>query len=130
MRALVSALAVAGLFAVALPGYAEGENDKHIGAGTVNAGGTTKQSGRAINDATDQASLPTYDPTIGGRSFIDDDKVKSAGATNKASRAVDGGKAKADSAAANSGGTADETKATQPNKKSKKAKSPATDPTN
>jgi len=114
VRALISALAVAGLFAVALPSYGGDANDKDIDGGPVKSGGLT------------------YDPTMGGRSpFIDDGTVKSGGATDRPGRAVDDGKVKAGGATAEPGRTADEPKVTQTNKKkSKKAKTPATAPTN
>jgi hypothetical protein len=114
MRALISALAITGLFTVALPSYADDANDKPIDGGPVKSGGLT------------------YDPTMGGRSpFIDDGTVKSGGATGRPGRAVDDGKAKAGGATAEPRRTADEPKVTQTKKKkSKKAKTPATAPTN
>lgn len=114
MRAYISSLAVAGLFALALPSYSDDANDKGIDGGPVNSGGVT------------------YDPTMGGRSpFIDDGTVKSGG-TGRPGRAVDDGKIKTVGATAERGRTADESKVTQTNKKkkSKKAKIPATTPTN
>jgi hypothetical protein len=114
MRALISTLAVAGIFAAALPSYGDDANDKGIDGGPVKSGGLT------------------YDPTMGGRSpFIDDGTVKSGGATDRPGRAVEDGKVKAGGATAETGRTADEPTVTQTNKKkSKKAKTPATAPTN
>jgi hypothetical protein len=132
MRALISALAVAGLFAVTLPSYGDDASEKHIDGGPVKSGGATKKAGRSVEDAAVKSSGPTYDPTMGGRSpFIDDGTVKAGGAANKPGRAIDDGKVKAGGATAQPGRTADEPKATQTNKKkSKKANSPATAPTN
>jgi hypothetical protein len=65
MRAFISILAVAGLFAVALPGYAENAKD-NIDGGL------------------------TYDPTTGGRSpFIDEGTVKSGGTMAKPGQTAD-----------------------------------------
>jgi len=132
VRALISALAVAGLFAVALPSYEDDANDKHIDGAPVKSGGATKKAGRPVDHAPVESGGLTYDPTIGGRSpFIDDGTVKSGGATDRPGRAVDDGKVKAGGATAEPGRTADEPKVTQTNKKkSKKAKTPATAPTN
>ena len=74
MRALISALAVAGLFAVALPGYA---------ADDVKSGGPSAKPGRSIDDSVKSGGA-TDKP---GRSI--DDSVKSGGATDKPGRAVD-----------------------------------------
>lgn len=133
MRALISALAVAGLFAAALPSYGDEANDKHIDGGPVASGGAIKKAGRAIDDAPDQTGGLTYDPTMGGRSpFIDDGTVKSGDAANRPGRAVGDGEVKTGGATALPGRTADEPKVTQTKKKkrSQKAKTPATAPTN
>ena len=58
MRALISALAVAGLFAFALPGYADevkaggpsAKPGRTIDDGAVKSGGATDKPGRAIED--------------------------------------------------------------------------------
>jgi hypothetical protein len=107
-------LAVAGLFAAALPSYGDDANGRHIYGGPVKSSGAAKKPGRAIDDARGETGGLTYDPTMGGHSpFIDDGTVKSGGATARPSR------------------TADEPKETQTNKKkSPKAKTPVTAPTN
>ena len=77
MRALISALAVAGLFSLALPSYSADEPytaeskatkpGRAIEEGAVKSGGATDKPGRAIEEGT----------------------VKSGGATDKPGRAVE-----------------------------------------
>ncbi|MGQ0579043.1 MAG: hypothetical protein ACT4PQ_09075 [Betaproteobacteria bacterium] len=114
MRAFISILAVAGLFAVPLPSHGDDASDRQIDGGPVEPSAATKKAGRAIDDAAGEAGGLTYDPTMGGRAtFIDDGAVKSGGAKAKPGQA------------------ADDPNVTQTNKKkSKKAKTPAPVPTN
>ena len=114
MRVVISVLAVAGVFAVALPGYGAGNYDNPADGDAVKSGGAPHKVGRSIEDNTFKPGTPTTDPTMGGRSpFIEESSGKSGGATGKPSRTVD------------------EQKATKSSKKtSNKAKSPVAAPTN
>ena len=73
MRALISALAVAGLFAVALPGYAD----------DVKSGGQTNKPGRSIDEPVKSGGASDKP----GRAI--DEPVKSGGASDKPGRAID-----------------------------------------
>jgi hypothetical protein len=147
MRTLISALAMAGVFAFSLAAYAADEDTvkapnkpkigRAIDEGTVKSGGNLDKPGRAIDsDSSAGAVKAPNKPKIGraiddgavksgpvekvGRA-IDDGAVKS-GPVDKPGRAIDDGKVKSGGNLDKPGRAVDEQQA--PKKKSKKAKKP------
>jgi len=95
MRALISALAVAGLFSIALPSYsaedpytAESKAAKPgraIEEGAVKSGGATDKPGRAIEEGAVKSGGATDKP---GRA-VEEESVKTGGKPEKPGRAVE-----------------------------------------